>query len=139
MAKSLNLVILHGNCGRDPETKDVNGRPFASFNLATTMNWGKGNDKKEETTWHKCVAWGNVANIVNSIVRKGEKYLVQGRLSIRKWHDEQSGIDKYFPEIVINEIISGGNKPQGVPQAAPQAPVQQQEAFTPPPLDDLPF
>lgn len=134
------MVQLIGNCGKDPETRDAGGKPVTTFKLATTTSWGKGNDRKENTEWHKCVAWGNLSNIVSQIVRKGGSYYIQGRLHTRKWHDEKAGIDRYSPEVIVEEIIANGSKGQSAPVTTfKTAPVQQEAFSPPPPEDDLPF
>lgn len=140
MARSLNLTQIIGNAGADPDTREVSGKPVSSFKIAVTMTWGKGDKKQERTEWFNCVAWNNLSNIVNQIVRKGGSYYVQGRIQTRKWHDEKAGIDRYMQELIVEELIACGNKPenQGATQP-PAAPArQQQEAFAPP-VDSLPF
>jgi len=141
MARSLNMVLLVGNAGADPKTRDAAGKSVTTFKLATTTSWGKGDERKENTEWHTCVAWGNLSNIVSQIVHKGGMYHILGRLHTRKWHDEKTGTDNSFVEIVVQEIIALSSKGQSAPvtQQQQQQAFAQQEAFPPAPEDDLPF
>ena len=100
-----NLVILIGNLGADPEVRYTqNSKAVASFSLATTER-RKGNDGQvqDHTEWHRCVAWGRLAEICGEYLAKGSKVYVEGKIQTRKWTD-QSGVDRYTTEIVIFEM-----------------------------------
>ena len=81
----MNLVILQGNVGSDPEFRYLeNGSRVATFNLATNEYWTSGDDKHQKTTWHSVRAWGATADLVNNHVKKGAKVLVQGSIHVNK-------------------------------------------------------
>ena len=52
---SVNKAILIGHLGTDPELRYTsNGKPVASFNMATTDQWTtKDGEKGERTEWHR--------------------------------------------------------------------------------------
>mgnify|MGYP000479308108 CR=1 FL=1 len=53
MAGSVNKVILVGHLGQDPEVRATQGGDMvASFSLATSESWGKGDEKQEREEWH---------------------------------------------------------------------------------------
>ncbi|WP_342641635.1 single-stranded DNA-binding protein [Rhodoligotrophos ferricapiens] len=104
MAGSVNKVILIGNLGKDPEirhTKD--GRPVASFSLATTENWRdrQSGERKERTEWHNIVIFSEgLCKVAEQYLKKGSKVYIEGQLQTRKWQD-QNGNDRYTTEVVL--------------------------------------
>ena len=105
MAGSLNKVLLIGRLGADPEIKQmVNGKSVARLSLATSQSWKDKNtgEKKEKTEWHRIVVFNEgLVNVVKQYLKKGAQIYVEGKISTRKWKDEQSGQDKYSTEIII--------------------------------------
>jgi len=99
----LNLLI--GRLGADPEIKQmVNGKSVARLSLATSQSWKDKatGEKKEKTEWHRIVVFNEgLINVVQQYLKKGAQVYIEGQLSTRKWKDEQSGLDKYSTEIVI--------------------------------------
>jgi single-strand DNA-binding protein len=78
---------------------------LASFTLATNENYknDKG-EKVEETQWHKLVAWGKTAEIIEKYVTKGKEIAVEGKLSHRSY-DDKNGEKRYITEVVVNEVL----------------------------------
>lgn len=102
---SLNKAMLIGNVGQDPEIRHMpNGSAVANLSVATSETWKDKNtgDKQEKTEWHRVVVFGNLANIVESYVRKGSKLYIEGKIQTRSW--EQDGAKKYSTEIVANQL-----------------------------------
>ncbi|GIW55353.1 MAG: single-stranded DNA-binding protein [Nitrospiraceae bacterium] len=108
---SVNKVILIGNLGRDPEVRYLpDGSPVASFSLATNETWrDKSGEKQERTEWHRCQAWGRLAEIAGEYLKKGSQVYVEGSLRTRKWQDK-SGQDRYTTEIVVERLQMLGGK-----------------------------
>lgn len=101
-----NKVQLIGHVGNDPEIKTLEGgRKWANFTLATNENYknDKG-EKVEETQWHKLVAWGKTAEIIEKYVTKGKEIAIQGKLSHRSY-DDKNGEKRYITEVVVNEVL----------------------------------
>lgn len=72
-------ITLVGNVGNDPELRYTPaGMAVCNFSLAVNRSWGKGDEKKEETTWWKVAVWGAQAESVNQYVTKGKQVLVVG-------------------------------------------------------------
>ena len=105
MSGSLNKVLLIGRLGADPEIKQmVNGKNVARLSLATSQSWKDKNtgEKKQKTEWHRVVIFNEgLINVVQQYLKKGSQVYIEGQLSTRKWKDEQSGLDKYSTEIVM--------------------------------------
>ncbi len=100
-----NHVTLIGNLGADPEVKEVkNGRRMARFSLATNEHKYALNHKpKNITKWHKLIAWGEMADIIEKMLKKGKRITVEGRLSNRMWEDK-NGEKHYCSEIIIQDF-----------------------------------
>src|SRR6478752_7510171 len=101
-----NKVQLIGHVGNDPEIKNFEGgRMLASFSLATTDSYknDKG-EKVDETQWHRVVAWGKIAELIDKYVNKGKEIAVEGKLTHRSY-DGKDGDKRYITEVVINELL----------------------------------
>src|SRR5690242_16229694 len=93
---SFNLVTFIGNVGRDdPElfaTKD--GKPYAKFRLAVS-NFSSNQDK--HTTWLNVTVFGDQAERVHKVVKKGSLVLVSGKLAVNKFtgndNSEKTAVD----------------------------------------------
>lgn len=120
MAGSINMVILLGNVGGDPEIRRTNdGRPIASFSLATSEQWRDKNsgERREKTEWHNIVVFAEgICKVVEQYVSKGSKVQVFGKMQTRKWEDKD-GKDRYTTEVVLNgfdaKLILLGDKGEG--------------------------
>lgn len=111
MAKSLNRVQLIGNLTRDPELRYTpSGTAVCSFSIATNRSWTmESGEKKDETEFHRIVAWNKLAEICSQFLTKGRKVFVEGRLTTRSW-TAQDGQQKSVTEIVISDMILLDNK-----------------------------
>jgi single-strand DNA-binding protein len=101
-----NTVQLIGNTGMDPEIKTFEGgKKVANISLATNESYknDKG-EKVEQTEWHRVVAWGKLAEIMEKYVTKGKEIVVQGKLTYRSYEDK-NGEKRYITEIVANDIL----------------------------------
>ena len=107
MAGSVNKVILVGNLGRDPETRQMqDGNSVANLSLATSESWRDKNtgERREKTEWHRVVIFNErLAEVAQKYLRKGSKVYVEGQLQTRKWTD-QSGVEKYSTEVVLQRF-----------------------------------
>lgn len=112
--RGVNKAIILGRCGKDPSINYMpDGKPVASFSLATSEQWsGKDGQKQERTEWHNIVAFGKLAEIVEKYVKKGDLLYTEGKIVTRKWQDKQ-GQDRYTTDIVIAavEMLGSQSKP----------------------------
>ena len=107
MAGSVNKVILVGNLGRDPESRNLqDGSPVVNLSVATSESWKDrmSGERRERTEWHRVVIFNeNLARIAQQYLRKGSKVYVEGALQTRKWQD-QSGQERYSTEVVLQKF-----------------------------------
>jgi len=125
MARGVNKVILLGNVGRDPESRQMaNGDLVCNFSLATNRSWTdkQTGEKREKTEWHRLVAIGALAEIVNNFVKKGSQIYVDGEIQTREW--EKDGVKRYTTEIRVwnlELLDSIGDKSQKPAPKKPEA------------------
>lgn len=106
MSKGVNKVILIGNLGAAPEVRYTqNNSAIANLSIATSETWKdkQTGEAREQTEWHRCVAYRRLAEIAGEYLAKGSKVYVEGRLQTRKWQG-QDGIERYTTEVVINDL-----------------------------------
>lgn len=106
----LNKVSLIGNLTNDPISKSLaSGQSVALFTLATNYNWRdvRSKEKKTRADFHKIVAWGHLADIINSYLKKGSKVFLEGRLQNRSYEDKNKNT-RYVTEIVASDLIMLG-------------------------------
>lgn len=146
---SLNQVNLIGRMGKDPELRHMpNGDAVVNISLATSESWKDKTtgEKKEATEWHRCVAYGKLAEVVGQYAKKGSLLYVGGKLKTRKWQDKD-GRDVYMTEIVFDQMrLLGGKTDEGgsASRPPPQGSAQRQAAAPAPAAsggfdDDIPF
>lgn len=114
MANDLNKVLLIGRMTRDPEFKSVNGSSVVNFSLASNRTYMSGSEKKEETNFFDCVAWGKLADILKQYAGKGKQVAIEGRLQQQSWETPEgkkaSKIRIYVESAqLLGGNISGGN------------------------------
>ncbi len=105
-SRSLNRVQLIGNLTRDPELRYTpNGSAVCQIGLATNRSWTtESGERKEETEFHRVVAWNKLAELCSQLLTKGRKVYVEGRLRTTTWQ-AQDGSNRYTTEIVIDDMI----------------------------------
>lgn len=102
----LNKAMIIGNLGNDPDMRYMtNGDPVANFSVATSERWKdkQTGEQKEKTEWHRCAAFGRLAEIVGEYLRKGSKVYVEGSIQTRKYTDKDQ-IERYSTEIKVREM-----------------------------------
>ena len=129
MAGSLNKVMLIGNLGKDPESKEMgDGTKMAKFPIATTETYkNRQGEKVSNTEWHNIVLWRGLAEVAINWLKKGDSVYIEGKLKTRSWEDE-NGIRKYATDIQADNLSMLGNKRDIDSQAIPN----RNETNTPP-------
>ncbi|RKX60915.1 MAG: single-stranded DNA-binding protein [Thermodesulfobacteriota bacterium] len=111
---SLNKVILIGRLGADPEIRyTLDGKPVASFRIATNEVIIKNGEKEIHTEWHRIVAFGRLAEICGEYLNKGTQVYIEGKLRTRKYEDKQ-GIVRYVTEIFADNMKILGKKSENI-------------------------
>jgi len=102
-----NKVILVGRLGKDPEVNYTqNGTAVSNFSLATDDFWRGGDgDSNKVTDWHKCTAWGRLADVAAEYISKGDKILVEGKLKNNSYVKEGVTIHYTYVHITSMKFI----------------------------------
>ena len=100
----VNKVILVGRLGKDPEIRDANGQSVANLSLATDETYkDRSGERQKKTEWHRLVAWGKTAEVVQKFLHKGDLIYVEGKIQTREFED-RSGTKKSTTEILVANI-----------------------------------
>ena len=139
----INKVIISGNLTRDPEIRSMaNGTSVLGWGMAVNdrVKNNQTGEWEDRPNFIDCTLFGNRADGLLRILRKGAKVAVEGKLRWSQW--ERDGQKRSKIEVIVDEVelMSGREgaqqppmQPQGyqqpqqqryAPQAAPQ-PVQQ--------------
>src|SRR5690349_14277970 len=137
MARGVNKVILVGNLGNDPEMKYTQGgMAICTLSLATTsVRKDREGNTQERTEWHRVKLFGKLGEIAGEYLKKGRQVYIEGSIRYDKFTG-QDGVEKYFTDIVADEMqmLGGGGEgggQRGDRQERPQqrsAPAQRREA-----------
>lgn len=139
----MNKIILIGNVGHTPDVKMVGEAKVANFSLGVTeRGYTKkdGTKVEDKTDWFNCQVWRGQAEVVEKYVKKGDKLLIEGKMTSRKYTGND-GVEKMAWEVAVSNIelltpksASSGSAPADspVPPQAKQAPAAESP-------DDLPF
>ncbi len=124
MSNDLNQCNFIGRLGKNVELRYTpDQKPIANFSIAVGESWKdkQSGQKQEKATWVNIVIFGALAEIAGKYLSKGSKVFISGKLQTRKWQD-QSGVDRYSTEIVIDQF----NGTMQMLDAAPQTTSGQQ-------------
>ena len=114
MARGINKAILVGNLGNDPEIKYTQGgMAITKISLATTsVRKDRDGNNQENTQWHRVTFFGKLGEIAGEYLRKGSQVYIEGEIRYDKYTG-QDGVEKYFTEIVANEMQMLGGRGEG--------------------------
>ncbi len=105
MANSVNLVILVGRLGQNPELRSTPmGSSVCTLSVATNESYKDKNEQwQERTDWHRIILWGNLADRAAKTLTKGSRVYIEGNIRYRDY--EKDGDKRYITEIKANKMI----------------------------------
>lgn len=88
-----NKVILAGNLARDPELRYLpSGSAVCNTAIATNRRYKKQDGTQgEEVCFIDITFFGRTAEIANQYLKRGSKVLIEGRLRLEQWTDQNGG------------------------------------------------
>lgn len=134
----MNLAIVIGRLGKDPELKyTTGGKAVAELSIATSEKWrdAKG-ELQERVEWHRVTLWDKQAENAAKYLSKGSQAGVRGRIQTEKWTDND-GTNRYTTKIIAEHIEflgSATKRDSGVDAEPAEA-----QATAQPTFDDIPF
>lgn len=140
MSNSYNKVFLLGRLGKDPEVRSTQtGRTVTTLNLATSETYGKDQDKKEVTAWHKIICWDKLGEVAGNYLKKGSQVHVEGKITYRDYMDRDNQ-KRFVTEIVALSLIflgkAGGSTTSASEENQPADPYAGQNSNYQPATDD---
>lgn len=146
---SINRAIVSGNLTRDPELRaTAGGTQVLSFGVAVNdrRRNAQTGEWEDYPNFVDCTMFGNRAEALSRILRKGMKVAIEGRLRYSSWEDKNGGGRRSKVEIIPDEVVLMSQNPNGqqAPQYAPQgyqqqyAPQQAPRAYAPQPAPQQP-
>ena len=101
---SINKVLLIGFLGQDPTySVSASGVAVTKISLATNKKYtDSDNNKREKTTWHNCVAFRQLADLINKYCKKGDQLYIEGELNYRVV--ENNGSKSNYTDVIINTV-----------------------------------
>jgi single-strand DNA-binding protein len=87
---SYNKIILLGNLTRDPQLSYCRDRtPVCEFGMAVSRRWkDKDGQQREDVCFIDCRCYGKSAEAIAKYMTKGRSLLVEGRLELDQWEDQ---------------------------------------------------
>lgn len=137
---SINRVNITGNLTRDPELRSTAGG-MAVLGFGVAVNDRRKNQQtgqwEDYPNFVDCTMFGNRAEALSRILRKGMKVAIEGKLRYSSWEDKNGGGRRSKLEVIPDEVellsqnpnAQQGYQPQAyAPQQAPQQAYQPQQA-----------
>lgn len=140
---NFNKVLLIGNLTRDPQLSYLPSQTaVVDFGLAVNRRWtGRDGEKKEETCFVDCRAFGRSAENINKYLSKGRAVFVEGRLTFDSW-TAQDGTKRSRHRVTVENFqflgrAAGTNQ---VEQTTDETDTKaEQQTVQPDSADDIPF
>ena len=124
----MNTVLLVGNLGADPETRNARGET-----TITTISVGTSRPKRDsegkflkdaatgytmkDTEWHRITCFNGLGKTIAQYATKGMLVSVRGRLHYSQY--EKDGVTRYGTEIIAEDVqfLSRGKLPANEPKS----------------------
>lgn len=156
-------ITVVGSLGSDPEERSTSRGSVVQFRLASTdrRRDAQGNWADGPTSWYRVNAWGELGRNALASLRKGQRVIVAGDLSVSEWdgtdgHKNRSveiraaalGHDLTFGRSTFDRVprvqqqpassdqASGGAQQATAPAAPPAPPVDHSNDWGVPPGTD---
>lgn len=126
-------ITVVGNVGADPEFRRLpDGTPVSSLRLASTerrFDAKAGTWVDGPTSWYRVSVFRTLGEHVAASVRKGQRVVVHGTLTIKRWEaGDKSGTDAEIDAVAVGHDLAFGTT-VFTPEARPRvATVERAEA-----------
>lgn len=103
------------NCTSSVEVKKIPVSDLSVVNFVVATNSEYKNREgvvMKEVEYHRCVAYGSLADLLGQYLTKGKKIYLEGKLKTKKRQDS-TGQDKRSTEIIASNVIFLSSRPAG--------------------------
>lgn len=129
-----------GNIGGDPEMKyAASGTSTLRFNVASNYRArNQSGEWEDRTEWVRVMVFGKRADSLESLLKKGMRVYVAGRLEARPWTDQQGNVRAGL-EVIADTVEFFSTRQQDDERPAPVQARRQAAASDDDGMSDLPF
>ena len=104
MSNSVNVIVLEGGVVKVPDLMySSDGLAYANFPLAVSSMSYKNGEKNEEVSYFDVVAFGKLAEICGTYLKKGTKVILSGKLKQNRWKTKE-GTTQSRIKIIAQEV-----------------------------------
>jgi len=101
----LNRCEFIGNVGTIETRFTPTGKAITSLSIACNESWkDKQGQKQEKCTWIPVTIFGNLADIAQKYIKKGDKIYIAGKFAVEKYQDKTTGVDKYSTKVIVDSF-----------------------------------
>lgn len=120
----MNKAIIIGRVVRDPECSNVGSKntALAKYTLAVPRRGDDGAD------FINCVAWGKSAEFAQKYMKKGGKFVIEGRIQTGSY-TKQDGTKVYTTDIIVESQEFGESKSEANQTASNEVEIEDLNAF----------
>lgn len=138
---NFNKVFLMGNLTRDPQLSYLPSQtPVAELGLAVNRRWtGKDGERKEDTCFVDCRAFGGAAETLNKYMSKGQPIFIEGRLKLDSWKNKDGAKRNKLKVVIESFQFLGGGSSRDAGQDGQSSPYEFEENDSPPESGEIPF
>lgn len=111
----LNSFAFTGRLTKDAQIKNVNGKTLMELDVANNIGYGD----YAKTNWLKVKMWGERANNIVPIFKKGALVTGQGELSTNEWTSSNTGekhVDIVITVMNVQLLASKKSETSEVPE-----------------------
>ena len=123
----MNKVIMIGNLSKDVELRYApSGSAIATTSIAVSRKFKKQDGSQgEEVCFIDLIFFGRSGEIANQYLSKGKKVLIEGRLKLDQWTDQQ-GVKRSKHSVTVESMEMLGDRQQdSSPKSAPKQVAQE--------------
>lgn len=134
---SINKVFISGNLTREPELRQTQGgMQILSFGIAVNDR-RKSNETgewEEVPNFVDCIVFGNRADALSRLLRKGMKVSIEGKIRYSSW-ETREGSKRSKIEVAVDEIEFMEQRSQQPKASAPKPAAPPTDVYD----EDMPF
>lgn len=94
-------ITIIGSLGQDPAERETANGSMVTFSVATnSISRGE-----KSVIWHNIVTFGKTAEICSSLLTKGSKVFIQGRLDVNKFKKEGEATERIRYDVIPFKVI----------------------------------
>ena len=104
MENYVNIVVVQGGIVKTPELiYNSDGLGYTRFPIATSSIGFKNGEKTQDVNYFDVVAWGKLAEICATYLKKGKRVIVSGKLKQSRWQNKE-GNNRSKIQIVAQDV-----------------------------------